>query len=306
MSGDKKNVVVLNLGSNGESSDRFSRADIERIFDITPQRLRALERTGVVGPSLLDGKVAAFSFQDLISMRAALTLINAGVKLKDVVSAVESLKAKLPKVKRPLMELKITTDGKKLIVKSSGTRFEPTTGQILLDFEPNDRNRDTIAVLRPAVEEHRARTAYDLYRQASELDETPATLDEAAKLYREALKLDPSLAIAYTNLGNIMFRKGDEVAAEGLYAKALSIDPRQPEAKYNLGYLMLERHELELAIHYLKGAIENDPRFADAYFNLAMAYEEVGDRKNARALWKRYLEIEPTGTWAEIARQHLG
>jgi TPR repeat protein len=259
-----------------------------------------------VGPSLTDGKVAAFSFQDLIAMRAALTLLDAGVKLKDVVIAVETLKTKLPKVKRPLTELKITTDGKKLVVKSSGTKFEPTTGQLLLDFEPNEQNGDTIAVLRPAVEEHRARNAYDLYRQASELDETPATMNEAARLYREAIRLDPSLAIAYTNLGNIMFRKGDEVTAEGLYAKALSIDPRQPEAKYNLGYLMLERHEIELAIHYLRSAIESDPRFADAYFNLAMAYEETGDRKNARTLWKRYLEIEPTGTWADIARQHLG
>jgi tetratricopeptide (TPR) repeat protein len=122
----------------------------------------------------------------------------------------------------------------------------------------------------------------------------------------QAIETDPLLAIAYTNLGNILFRKGDEAAAEALYSKALAIDPKQPEAKYNLGYLMLERHELDVAIRYFQGAIESDPRFADAYFNLAMAYEELGDKRNARPLWRTYLELEPSGTWADIARQHLG
>jgi len=36
-----------------------------------------------------------------------------------------------------------------------------------------------------------------------------------------------------------------------------------------------------------------------------MAYEQIGDRMRARPHWKRYLELEPSGTWADIARQHL-
>ena len=69
---------------------------------------------------------------------------------------------------------------------------------------------------------------------------------------------------------------------------------------------MLHRSELESAIRFFSGAIESDPRFADAYFNLAMASEQLGDTAAARTAWQRYLELEPTGTWAEIARQHLG
>ena len=49
----------------------------------------------------------------------------------------------------------------------------------------------------------------------------------------------------------------------------------------------------------------SDPRFADAHFNLAMAYEQAGERARARPHWKRYLELEPTGTWADIARKHI-
>jgi len=49
----------------------------------------------------------------------------------------------------------------------------------------------------------------------------------------------------------------------------------------------------------------SDPQFADAYFNLAMAHEQAGEQGKARPCWRKYLEIEPTGTWAEIARKHL-
>ena len=56
---------------------------------------------------------------------------------------------------------------------------------------------------------------------------------------------------------------------------------------------------------FFKGAIASDPQFADAYFNLAMAYEQAGEPARARPCWRKYLEIEPTGTWAEIARKHL-
>ncbi len=68
---------------------------------------------------------------------------------------------------------------------------------------------------------------------------------------------------------------------------------------------MLERGHADEAIEHFRGAIKHDPRFADAYFNLAMALEQTGNVDEARPCWRKYLDIEPTGTWAEIARRHL-
>src|SRR5262249_6690469 len=164
---------------------------------------------------------------------------------------------------------------------------EPLTGQMVLDFDVKTLRDDVVRVLRPIAGRERARTAYDLYVRASTLDEDPATLDEAEGLYQRALELDPWLAIAYTNLGNIRFRRGDEIAAEKLYRKALSLESAQPEAQYNLGYVMLERGMAPEAIEYFRGAIASDPRFADAYFNLAMAYEQAGDPAKARPCWRK-------------------
>ncbi len=289
--------------------DVYSRKEVEKLLGASPARLRALEKHGIVVPSVRRGPGAgihrAYSFQDLIALRTALGLLSRGVKLRDVVRAVDALRTAIPRVKKPLLELKVVSDGAKVVVKGTQGTFEPVSGQMVLDFDVRSLREDVVRVLRPAVKQHRARVAFELYKRASELDEDPRTMDDAAKLYRQAIDTDPLLAIAYTNLGNILFRKGDEGAAEGLYAKALAIDPKQPEAKYNLGYLMLERHELDVAIRYFQGAIETDPRLADAYFNLAMAYEELGDKRRALPLWHTYLELEPTGTWADIARQHL-
>jgi tetratricopeptide (TPR) repeat protein len=183
--------------------------------------------------------------------------------------------------------------------------FEPLTGQMVLDFEVKALRDDVVRVLRPSAGRERARTAYELYLRASQLDEDPLSMDDAEVLYREAITLDPWLAIAYTNLGNIRFRRHDAEAAELLYKKALEIDVRQPEAQYNLGYVMLERGQPELSVPLFHGAIEADPKFSDAYFNLAMAYEQIGETSKARPFWKSYISLEPTGTWTEIAKRHL-
>jgi hypothetical protein len=36
-----------------------------------------------------------------------------------------------------------------------------------------------------------------------------------------------------------------------------------------------------------------------------MAYESLGDARSARPSWSTYLELDPEGTWADIARRHL-
>jgi tetratricopeptide (TPR) repeat protein len=286
-------------------SDTFTAAEVSRLLGLKPARLRSLDRAGIVSPSGHRGKRRAYTFQDVIALRAARDLLARKVRLRDVARAVQNIRATLPKVTRPLAELRIVSDGQRVVVKSAAGTFEPLTGQMMLDFEVKALRDDVVRVLRPMVGRDRAKTAYDLYVRGSQLDEDPATLAEAEELYRQAIEMDPWLAIAYTNLGNICFRRGEEDQAVALYRRALEIDRTQPEAQYNLGYVMLERGQAAEAIANFRGAISSDPRFADAYFNLAMAYEQIGESSKARPCWRKYLEIEPTGTWAEIARRHL-
>ncbi len=287
-------------------ADVYTQSEVARLLGMTAGRLRSLDRAGIVSPSGRRRGRRAYTFSDLIALRAARDLLHGKVRLRDVSRAIKRIRETLPRVARPLAELRIASDGKEVMVKTNEGVIVPTTGQMVLDFQVRQLHDDVVRMLRPAAGRDRARTAYELYLQASQLDENPETMDEAEALYRAAIKHDPWLAIVYTNLGNIRFRRGDEEQAEHLYRAALEIEPLQPEAQYNLGYMMLHRGEPETAIDFFTGAIDSDNRFADAFFNLAMAYEQLGDTRAARKAWVRYLELEPTGTWAEIARQHLG
>lgn len=287
-------------------TDLFTAGEVARLLGVGLGRLRTFDRAGVVSPSGRRRGRRAYTFTDLIQLRAAQSLLAKRVRLRDVTRAVGALKRTLPRGSRPMLDARIVSDGERVAVRTGeGPAFEPMTGQMLLDLEIRALRDDVVRVLRPSAGRERSRTAYELYLRASQLDEDPSTMDEAEDLYRSAIDLDPWLAIAYTNLGNIRFRRHDAAGAERLYREALGVDARQPEAQYNLGYVMLERGDAAASIALFLGAIASDPKFADAYFNVAMAYEQVGEPSKARPHWKSYIALEPHGAWTEIARRHL-
>lgn len=146
-------------------------------------------------------------------------------------------------------------------------------------------------------------TAWSLYHQASAIDETDRV--GAMKLYEEAIRLDPYLDIAYTNLGNCYFNVHDVTAAKKLYERALQVNPHQPEALYNLGFMLLGDGDAEKSIDFFTRSLTEDPKFSDAHFNIAMAYEQLGRQGLAKQHWKAYVALEPKGMWSEIAWRHL-
>jgi DNA-binding transcriptional MerR regulator len=284
----------------------YSIHEVAQIFGLKVGRLRYWDRSGFLRPSGRSGRRRFYTFQDLIGLRVAKGLLSEGMSLQQVRRSVDALSKSLPKVVRPLSELRVSADGKTVVVHGEEGTFEPTTGQMVLDFEVQSLADDVVR----ALDERRPRTAdkqkaYDLYLEGCRLDEDEATAERAAELYRQALALDPSLSNAITNLGNLRFRKGELEEAELLYQRALTVDPSQPEAHYNLGFLAFERGEPSAAVPHFEEALSQDPSFADAHFNLAMAYEELGRLDDARPHWESYLRLDPQGPWAEVARRHL-
>jgi len=287
-------------------ADLYSLAEVARVFGLKPSRLRYWDRTRFIQPSGRSGKRRYYTFQDLISLRVAKGLLDQGIPLRQVRRSVDAVRGSLPRIVRPLSELRVVADGQTVLVKGESGAFEPTTGQLVLDFEVSALRDDVVRVLQHGRRSSADRqAAYDLYLEGCRLDEDDSTLDKAEEAYRKALDLDPALSNALTNLGNICFRRGDVEEAEQLYRTALEVDPSQPEAFYNLGFLCFERGASSEAIELFKRALTHDPAFADAHFNLAMAYEELGRFTEARPHWGTYLRLDPAGPWAEIARRHI-
>lgn len=167
--------------------------------------------------------------------------------------------------------------------------------------------KDASNVVRVAFGAKDPTRAQELFDEADKIDDVK--LLEAEKLYREAIRLDPSMAIAHTNLGNVLHRRGDTDGAVSQYQTAMFIDPDQPEAVYNLGVVKHDRGEPVIAISLFELALSlcppEDPLFPDIHYRLAVSRDEIGDIDGARTHWVLLIELDPNGEWAETARKWL-
>ena len=280
-------------------------------------KLRYWAQVGFVGPSVRRGGKPHYSFQDLVSVKAAKELVDRGFKAGEIRKAIEEVRATLPHVDRPLDRMRVAFDGTKLVVVDEGSAFE-SSGQKLFDFglaelaggaiggASGPCRGSAIGALSTATDAQGAkRQAYDWFVEGTraELSGNGEGDARAEQCYREALALDAGLAAARTNLGSLAYRRGDAAAAREAFEAALALDPDQPEARFNLANLVLENGDLELAVAELRRVLQTAPDFADAHYNLAVALERLGGRAAARAHLEHYLSLEPEATpWAEQAR----
>jgi tetratricopeptide (TPR) repeat protein len=285
-----------------------------KILDIAESKLRYWAQVGFVGPSVKRGGKPLFTFQDLISIKAAKELVDRGFKTTEIRKAIEAVRETLPDLDRPLDRVRVAFDGAKLVIVDEGEAYE-TTGQKLFDFSVGDLAGRTVtkATKLPKASPARAlpddatrtpgRNAYDWFIEGTRAEVADSDDARAERCYNEALALDPGLAAARTNLGSLAYRRGDLDAARAAFEAALAIDPDQPEARFNLANLVLEGGDLELAVAEFRRVLQNDPEFADAHYNIAVALERLGGRAQARAHLERYLALDPSSSaWSDQAR----
>ncbi len=293
----------------------YTSRDVARIFALSESRVLYWARTGVIGPSVRQGVRQYFNFRDLISVKAAKELLDRGISLQSVRKSLAALRSALPHVEKPLAQLRVVSDGDRLLVISAEARaFEPLSGQLVMDFAvgalsmrvaevmelPGSRERPTEPA--PTTSDGR-RTAYGWFLDGCALDgRDPAAAENA---YRRAIELDPALAAAHTNLGNLAWAAGHGGEAREHYERALARDPEQPEARFNLGNVLDELGERGEAIAEWTRVVAACPEFADAHFNLGVALLADGIDDAAHVHLRRYLALDGEGEWAAEARTLL-
>jgi tetratricopeptide (TPR) repeat protein len=93
--------------------------------------------------------------------------------------------------------------------------------------------------------------------------------------------------------------------ALGALREAVSVDPTVAVYRDTLGLLYLELGRPDLALAELTRAVELDPKLADAHFHLGTAYAEVGRWEDAVASYHKALGL-PTLTIQDFVHQNLG
>jgi Tfp pilus assembly protein PilF len=152
---------------------------------------------------------------------------------------------------------------------------------------------------------------------------------DAAEAFREALKIDPSLAIARANLAIALFNVPDLAGAErearagapvlpdapqphyilGLVArgqnrvdeaeaafkKVLALDPSDVGARVNLGQLYLQARKYPEAVAEFRAAVAAEPYNATAIYNLGLALTRSGQAEEGQKMLERFRVLREGG-----------
>ncbi len=178
-----------------------------------------------------------------------------------------------------------------------------------------DPNRDVIwGTLAEAERLSAAKAADQATRQKLYAD--------SVQSYKKAIELkqanpkgsNANIAAYYNNLGEAYAKSGQTQDAVGAYQSAAQADPAAAGMYYyNLGAVLVNTGKPDDAIQAFDKAIAADPNKADAYYQkgvvLLSKAKLEGDKMvappgTAEAL-NKYLELQPTGQYADAAKQLL-
>jgi tetratricopeptide (TPR) repeat protein len=154
-------------------------------------------------------------------------------------------------------------------------------------------------------------------------------LDEAAADYRKAVdikqksmdaatKKNPDdnkhLAAYYNNFGEAAGKSGKIDDAVKAYTQAAQVNPEGAAGYYyNAGAVLTNAGKVDDAIAAFDKCIAADPNRADAYYqkgvNLIGKATLQGDKmvapQGTAEAFQKYLELQPTGSYADVAKQML-
>ena len=281
----------------------FTLRELTRLLRLTPKRASQLRRLGLLGAD-----AGGYRFRELVSARAASTLLESGATVRQVRSALDGARRLAPDAATPLAELRLVVQDQRIVVEQDRVRLDPRTGQALLDFAGGDLERETreslmMGMVRPLIPP--ADAAEIWFARASAWDGDPERWEEAVDAYNRVVDIDPGYAAAWNNLGLLQHRMGRYERAQACYRAALEADDSCCQAAFNLGSLHEDLSDHSTAIGWYRRALEMEPDYADAHFNLAGVLGKAGDPDAAAIHWRRYLELDLGSPWARIARSHL-
>ena len=234
-------LAGLDMGADpSEASALYGLRTIRGLHpSLREDRLRYLERWGLIRAVRVSRQERHYSFADLAVLRHASAELARGVGFRTLV--------------RDLLAER--------------------QGQLTLDFQPVGETTPAKVIALPAREPRGAAiapaaradeqalelaTAY--FEEGAELDAGDETQREAAMdAYRRALSLDPTMTAALVNLANLHYARDHIVEAEALYEKALAIDPTCFEGHFNLGNVYHDSGRYELASRRYQQALALDP-----------------------------------------------
>jgi tetratricopeptide (TPR) repeat protein len=122
----------------------------------------------------------------------------------------------------------------------------------------------------------------------------------AIENYKKAIQLDSKLAAAHSNLGNAYYITGEYEKAIKSFKKAISLKGNNPYTRYDIALTYYYNKEYKNALHELEKAIDLEKNYAEAYNLLGLIHQAVGNKQAAIIAFKKALEIKPDLLQAKV------
>jgi tetratricopeptide (TPR) repeat protein len=119
----------------------------------------------------------------------------------------------------------------------------------------------------------------------------PTRLEEAVKLFGEAVAADPANVSALSGLGEGLLRTGKLEEAEARFGEALKIDGTYTPSITGLATILSKKGSYDQARSKFKEALELNPLNPDVYYRRAASFEAQGLLKEAAGDLRRAVEI---------------
>ncbi|NOX55378.1 MAG: tetratricopeptide repeat protein [Planctomycetes bacterium] len=320
---------LLGLGEGDHEVRRlYTPAMLSQMLGVPVGLIRRWERLGLIRPVRKTYRLPYFDFREVASVRRLSELLEAGVSAERLERSLSQVRAFLPDPDRPLAQLKLLAHGQRVLVRDEAGLVDARTGQRLFDFaaasvgiggEPVDEEESsgemagaaTVALgTRPpraagSCPPHQLNWTFtDWYDQGCRLlDEGNA--EEAIEAFRLCLMERPASPEVHFQLAEALYRTGNTLGALERYHVAVEFDPEYIEAWTQLGCLHAELGQSEAALDAFDIALDTEPNYPDALYHKAQLLDQLGQKDEAATCWRRYLQFDDRGPWAETARQRL-
>jgi len=130
-----------------------------------------------------------------------------------------------------------------------------------------------------------------------------ATYTDIETLWRTTLAKNPECWMAHTNIGLVLFHKGQIDDAIAHYRSALQMQPDWWDAEYNLGTALVAKGQVDEAILHCEKAVAMRPTDPDAQVSLANLLLQKGRIDEAIAHYQKAIAVRPDDF---LARYGLG
>ena len=118
-------------------------------------------------------------------------------------------------------------------------------------------------------------------------------LDEAERLYREILIIEPNHPDANHNLGVIMYVFGKLDKAEANFKKTIEFKSEYALAYYNLGLVLQLLKKMDEAEANFRKTVKLKPDFVEAYNTLGIVLKNINKVDEAEQCFKKALQLKP-------------